>query len=208
MIFRGPTVHIETDLGDQLECAIGANARKLGEIDPSTEFEQGGADLERRRVVLGLFLGARPSRSRQLPRWRLAGGLERVDANLDLLVTAMDLLLVEVVHLELLAKYEEVLIAIVTRERGGDLLFGRLAPRVAMTSQHRGIGLASHDVAKDQHPGDPSHIADHLVKLEVHQRQRLLHPLDTGGRLLHEFVPVPHQSADRRDFRVGPKASA
>ena len=52
MILRGPAVHIETDLGDQLERAVGADARKLCEVDPSTELEQGGADLERRRVVL------------------------------------------------------------------------------------------------------------------------------------------------------------
>ena len=81
---------------------------------------------------------------------RFALGLERVDARLDLLVTALDRLVVAVVHLELLAQHEEVFIAIVTRERGGDLGFRRLAPGVAMTSEHCGIGHAGHNVAQDQ----------------------------------------------------------
>ena len=49
--------------------------------------------------------------------------LKRVNARLDLLVTAPDLLVVTVVHLEFLTQHEEVFIAIVTRERGGDLGF-------------------------------------------------------------------------------------
>ena len=64
MILRGPAVHIETDLGDQLERAVGTDARKLGEVDASTELEQGGADLEGWRVVLELSLVTRPSRGR------------------------------------------------------------------------------------------------------------------------------------------------
>ena len=68
VMLRGPAMHIKADFGDQLERAVGANTRKLGDVDPSTELEQGGADLERRRVVLGLSLGARPSWSGQIPR--------------------------------------------------------------------------------------------------------------------------------------------
>ena len=156
------------------------------------------------RLLLGL--GWREA-GRSLPG-RFALGRERVDARLDLLVTALDRLVVAVVHLELLAQHEEVFIAIVTRERGGDLGFRRLAPGVAMTSEHRGIGHAGHNVAQDQHSGDPGHVADHGVELEVHQRQRLLHPLDTGGRPLHEGVSVTQQSTDGGDLRGGPKAAA
>ena len=153
---------------------------------PPHSVNKGRTDLERRCVVLSLTLGTRFARSRQVPSRRFALGLKRVDARLDLLVTALDRLVVAVVHLELLTQHEEVFIAIVTRERGGDLGFRRLAPGVAMTSEHRGIGHAGHNVAQDQHPGDPGHVADHGVELEVHQRQRLLQPLDTGGRPLHE----------------------
>ena len=155
VMLRGPAVHIDTDLGDQPERAVGAEARQCGEVDPTTQREQGGTDLERRCVVLSLTLGTRFARSRQVPSRRFALGLKRVDARLDLLVTALDRLVVAVVHLELLAQHEEVFIAIVTRERGGDLGFRRLAPGVAMTSEHRGIGHAGHHVAQDQHPGDP-----------------------------------------------------
>ena len=101
-----------------------------------------------------LWVAACPTLLRTLRRShttrRFALGLERVDARLDLLVTALDRLVVAVVHLELLAQHEEVFIAIVTRERGGDLGFRRLAPGVAMTSEHCGIGHAGHNVAQDQ----------------------------------------------------------
>ena len=96
VMLRGPAVHIDTDLGDQPERAVGAEARQCGEVDPTTLREQGGTDLERRCVVLSLALGTRFARSRQVPSRRFALGLKRVDARLDLLVTALDLLVVAV----------------------------------------------------------------------------------------------------------------
>ena len=204
-MLRGPAVHIDTDLGDQPERTVGAQARQCGEVDPTTQREQGRTDLERRCVVLALALGTRFARGRPRSPWRLALSLKRVNARLDLLVTAPDRLVVTVVHLEFLTQHEEVFIARVPRERGGDLGFRCPALGVAMTSQHRGIGHAGHTVAQNQHPGDPGHVADHGVELEVHQRQRLLHPWETGGRPLHEGVSVAQQGPDGGDENGGVK---
>ena len=152
--------HSDTDLGDQPERAVGAEARQGGEVDSATQGEQGGADLERRRIVLSLTLGTRYARSRWGPSRRFAVGLECVDVRLGLLVTALDLLVVAVGQLEFLAQHDEVFIAIVPGERGGDLGCRRFASGVAMTSEHRGIGHAGHNVAEDQHPRDPGDVTD------------------------------------------------
>ena len=74
-MLRGPAVHIDTDLGDQPERAVGAEARQCCEVDPTTQLEQRGTDLERRCVVLSLALGTRFARGRQLSPRRLALGL-------------------------------------------------------------------------------------------------------------------------------------
>ena len=65
MVLGRPAAHIDTDLGDQPERAVGAQARQCGEVDPTTQREQGRTDLERRCVVLALALGTRFARGRQ-----------------------------------------------------------------------------------------------------------------------------------------------
>jgi len=50
-------------------------------------------------------------------------------------------------------------------------------------------------------PGDPTDVADHVGQLDIHLRQRLLHPLNMATGTPHQIValsPVRPQGANLR----------
>lgn len=98
------------------------------------------------------------------------------------------------------------LLPIRARERLLDLRLAGIAATVAVTGQPRGVRLSGRDLAQDGHPRNSGDVADHVMQLHVHQRQRLLHPLGVHRRILDELVPVANQGAKSRDLRLRSEA--
>ena len=61
---------------------------------------------------------------------------------------------------------------------------------MAMVSQFDRVVLAGHNVADDRQTGLTGDVADNIVQLNVHQAEGLLHPLDVGGPVADEIIPM------------------
>jgi hypothetical protein len=84
---EGHRLIVETDLGDELERAVGPDARKLGEVDAPAQREQRRADVE-----AGLIGAAGLRSGRGQPTFgRIPVRLQRPDPRLDLGIQARSL---------------------------------------------------------------------------------------------------------------------
>ena len=116
---------------------------------------------------------------------RVAG--VRVDARL----ARFDLALQQVVAGQRLLQGEQVFVAPVAPQAGRNGGLVRLATTVPELRQRRPVPLARDDGAHDQLPGLAHDVAQHVVQLDVHLRQRLLQVLHCaaavtqGGRRAH-----------------------
>ena len=68
-----------------------------------------------------------------------------------------------------------------------------------MLRQGRGIRTPGHEIADDAQPRDAGDIRNHEGRLEVHQDEGLLHPMDVCRRTVHERVTMPQIRAERDD---------
>ena len=74
-------------------------------------------------------------------------------------------------------------------------------PHVAQLQQRRGIALAGKDRAHHRKTARPGQRADHVVQLDIHPLQRLLHVLDMPGRrrnMLPAQTQIVLQTANMR----------
>jgi hypothetical protein len=71
-----------------------------------------------------------------------------------------------------------------------------------------GSALTRDDGAEDRQPGLPGDVGEGVGELDVHQRQRLLHPLHAAGLLLQQGVALARDGAQGADVRRGRKAAA
>ena len=102
---------------------------------------------------------------------------------------------------------EDVLVAVVTGERGGNLLRRGLAVWIPMVGQDLGVALAGDDVAEDREPGLPDNVADDERQLEIHLDERLLHPADVVPGGVDDDVAVAYEGAHGEDRSGGAKAA-
>jgi hypothetical protein len=65
-----------------------------------------------------------------------------------------------------------------------------LDPPVPQCRQRMRVALTRQDSLQDRDPGHAGDIADHVVELQVHLIQSLLHVLHVTGRHLHQTVPM------------------
>src|SRR5581483_6397833 len=97
-------------------------------------------------------------------------------------VAVGDELLVEIPAVKRLLQCKDVLRAVVTGKRSFDELVACLASMVAKLGERLGISFARYDGAQDCQARLPRDVADDLMELQVHERERLLHAPDLVGR--------------------------
>src|SRR5207249_2431809 len=102
---------------------------------------------------LGLVLGLGVSDSGQRFRRRRARFVQRAQDSLDLDVAFGDLGLVEIVELQGVAKGEDVLRAVISREGGADSRLGGSTPDITKLRESFRRMVATNDGANDAHPG-------------------------------------------------------
>ncbi|MNO70766.1 hypothetical protein D3C76_616620 [compost metagenome] len=69
---------------------------------------------------------------------------------------------------------------VVTDQRMLDSLDARLTTQVAHGGEHRGIALTGDNGTDDPHTSVPGDGTDHMVQLQIHVGERLLHVLNMG----------------------------
>ncbi len=160
--------------------------------------------MDLRQIAAGDLVQHRPSVEvdcvslhRPMPRLlqRLRGrnlvGTELREHLLDLSVAFLNSDLVEVVQRQGLGQGEDVLGLIVADQGCPDSLIGGLAAYVTHGCQLSAVALACNDRASDPHPGDACNVADHMLKLQVHQDHRLLHVHDMGSGVVKMTFALP-----------------
>ena len=105
----------------------------------------------------------------------------------------------DVVQLQRVAEGEDVLGAIVPRERLADGLLRGGAPDVAVLGQRVGRVVAGDDGPDDAHARDARDVGDDVVQLDVHLHERLLHVLNVRGGVLDEPFAMAQVGAQPDD---------
>ena len=97
---------------------------------------------------------------------------------------------------------------IVALQRAFDGLGGRLATHVPHCSECLGVTFAGNDGANNLHTRHAGHVSHDVVQLQVHERQRLLHVLDVGSRVVQVPLAQAKIGAQRSDLAIGSEARA
>src|SRR5690606_39152366 len=71
-------------------------------------------------------------------------------------------------------------------------LLGGLDPAIPELGKLSGVSFATEDGRDDGNAGVSLAIADHIVQLDVHLLERLLHPLDRSGHLADQGLSLPY----------------
>jgi len=111
--------------------------------------------------------------------------------SLDARVAFGDFRLIKVVQLNSLRESKDVLLPVVADQRLADRFDGGMTAWVAHGGQCRRVALSSHDRADDGHAGHAGDVGHHVMELQVHLRQSLLHVLDVGGGVVQQAFAQP-----------------
>jgi hypothetical protein len=90
-------------------------------------------------------------------------------------------------------------------QRFAHRLFVRFDARVPQSGQLSHVGLPVHNGIHDGETGQSGDVADYVMNLHIHLRQRFLHMLDMLVGHLHQIVAVPRQRPHCADIAVGSK---
>src|SRR5262249_28973394 len=77
--------------------------------------------------------------------------------------------------------------------------------KIAKRRQLMRIAFPCQNGLDDRLSRHSAHIAQHIRQLEIHLRQRLLHPLDVPPCRLHQIIALPPVRPHRADLRRWPK---
>ncbi len=172
----------------------------LGQVAPKQSVQH-GSDIEGRSV--GLF-GLVPRR-RQLAHRDRGALMQTLQHSLDACVALRDLGLIEIIQLHSLREGKDVLLPVVADQRLPDRLHRGMAARVAQCRQRCRIPLSSNNRANDGHARHAGDIRDHVMELQVHLRQRLLHVLDVRVGIVQQALTQPEIGPERRDVAFRPE---
>ena len=127
---------------------------------------------------------------RQPARWFGCGVSKTSQDNLDPQIALHDLGVVGVVKLQRLPESKHVLLTPVSGQRGSDLLLRGMAAPITMGGQHGRISFTRNHGADDPHPGLAGHVGHHVMELDVHLHQRLLHMLDVRRTVVQQALTL------------------
>ena len=105
---------------------------------------------------------------------------QRGEGPLDLDIAFGHQLLVVAVRVQRLSERKEMLRPVVTHERLRDGLHGRVDTAVPQGGELRGIAFAAENRVDDRQPRQSGNVANHVMQLQIHLVQGLLHAVDMG----------------------------
>ncbi|MCY1371411.1 hypothetical protein D9M69_585510 [compost metagenome] len=113
----------------------------------------------------------------------------------NLLVAQFELCLIGVVHGQRLRQGKHMLGLVVAHQGALDGVSARLAAGVAQGGQLRRVALAGDNGPDDPHARGPGDVGDHMVQLQIHVGERLLHVLDMRRSVVEMPLPQPQIAA-------------
>ena len=134
--------------------------------------------------------------------------VERSEHGLDLLIARGDELLVLFPQRVTLAQGEEVLLPPVAPQAFGDDFARGFDAMVLQTGQRHRIAFPREDRFEDGQARDAGEVADDVLELDVHLRERLVQMVHALGRALHQALAVAQDGTHRADFIGRTKARA
>ena len=134
--------------------------------------------------------------------------LEDVEDNLDPQIALRDFGVVGVVKLQRPSESENVLLTPVSSPRGSDLRLRGMAAPITMGGQHGRVSLTRDYGADDPHAGFSRHVGHHVMELDVHLHQRLLHMLDVRRTVVQQALTLAQIGAQRGQLALGSEAGA
>src|SRR6516225_872568 len=202
MVLGLPFAHIPACLAEDGRGRHYIDAVNLGQVR-SAQAKQPFAQVELRSVPL-LFL--EPSLAllfRQ--RGTVAAILSLLEILLKLAIALRHLLLAELIAILLLLQQKQQIWLPIALQTLRNLFLTGLDPRIPKLSQLMRIALAYQNGLDDGLSGRSAHIAQHIGQLDIHLRQRLLHPLNMPARTLHEVIALPPVGSHRADLLRWPE---
>src|SRR5262249_11742590 len=116
--------------------------------------------------------------------------LELREVLCQLLIALRYLFLAKLVSRLFLPQHKQlILLPIALRLR--DLLLAGLNPAIPIRRQFPGIPFSIQNRFQDGLTGHPADVADHVGQLDIHLRQRLLHPLNMANCTAHQILALP-----------------
>lgn len=98
--------------------------------------------------------------------------------------------------------------SVVAHQCGADRLHGRMAACIPVGRQHVGIAFTRNNSSDDPHASRARDIRDHVMELQVHLHQGLLHMLDMGSGIFHEPLPLAQIGARGCNLGIRSEAAA
>ena len=127
---------------------------------------------------------------------RIDEGIKGVEDALDFLIAGRNVLLGEIIERKGLGKCEDMFGAVIPLEGFGNSVLAGLNAIVPIRSSDLRIAFPSHNRADNAHPRHAGHVTDHVVQVEIHLIQRLLHVLNMLDRHLDQIVPMAEETAE------------
>jgi len=109
------------------------------------------------------------------------------------------------VNAQKLGKFFQMLWPPVANQRFTDGILSGLDTSVAQFCKLCRISLSGENGIHNCQTRQPGDIADDMVNLQIHLRQRFVHMLDMLPAHLHQLVPVTDQNPHRADSRLRPE---
>ena len=157
----------------------------LRQVD-AEDRRQCGSRIEGRRIGRFVSMTSR----RQPARWFGCGVSKTSQDNLDPQIALHDLGVVGVVKLQGLSESKDVFLTPVSGQRGSDLRLRGMAAPIPMGGQDGRISFTRNHGADDAHAGFARHVGHHVMELNVHLHQRLLHVLDVRRTVVQQALAL------------------
>ncbi len=200
MLGARPFGHVGANFADDLQRREAVHAVDPGQVHPSHPI-QVGSDVEARCVALTASPAVLGGRS------AIAAVLELLQLGCNLPVALGNLGVIEPVQFQGLGQLEDVLLPPMPPQRLGEGVLIRFHAWATKLRQLVGVPFAAHNSGDDVQTGLAGDVADHVLELDVHLGQRLLHVLDMMGGVPHQHGSLPQVTAQASYVRLGTKRS-
>ena len=96
----------------------------------------------------------------------------------------------------------------VSGQCGSDLGLRGMAAPITMGGEDGRVSFTRNHGADDPHPGFARHIGHHVIELDVHLHQRLLHMLDVRRTVVEQALALAQIGAQRGQLALRSEAGA
>jgi len=127
---------------------------------------------------------------------RIDEGVKGVEDALNFLITGRDLVLGTIIELEGLGEGENMFGPVIPLQRFGNGVLARFNAIVAILGSGLRIAFPRDNSADNAYPRHAGHITHHVVQVEMHLIQRLVHVLNVLDRHLDQMLPMAEETTE------------